>query len=397
MPIVLPPMAPTDDNGTGLRTWINVDTNALAHNYEQFRSLIAGNTRLCAVVKSNAYGHSIVDYALTLDRIGVDWFAVDSLVEGERLREQGVEKPILVLGYTLPDMFAKAAEQRISVTISSVENLKKAASASLDDARGDLRVHLKIDTGMHRQGVFESEIDEVIEILQSADNVKLEGLYTHFPNAKNPSEPQYTKTQLEIFERVREKVESAGFSPIKHTAASSSTIIFPESHYDMVRVGIGLYGLWPAEATKQYAKDRIPLRPILSWKTLISEVKTVPAGSRFGYGLTESVSRETRMAVLPIGYWHGYDRSLSSIGHVLIRGQRAKVLGTISMDITVVDVTGIDGVEQDDEVTLIGSDPSTSTGQAADEVSADELAGMTGTINYEIVTRINPLIKRFYI
>jgi len=242
---------------------------------------------------------------------------------------------------------------------------------------------------MHRQGVFENEIDEVIELLERAEHLELEGLYTHFPQAKNPSEPHYTKKQLATFERVRQKIIDAGFDPVCHTANTGATIIYPAAHYDLVRTGIGLYGLWPSEEVKQYAKDWLPLKPILTWKTMVSEVKTVPTGSQFGYGLTESVSRETRMAVLPIGYWHGFDRSLSSIGHVLIHGKRAKVLGTISMDIAVVDVTDIPDVAHGDEVTVIGKD-------GDDEVSADELAGMLGTINYEVVTRINPLIKRFY-
>lgn len=379
-------MEPREYNGNALRTWIDIDTNALEHNYSRIRSLLADGTRLGAVVKSNAYGHSIVDYAKAMESLGADWLLVDTLVEGIRLRESGVALPIMVLGYTLPDMYEKAVEYDISVTISSIEALRNAKKHT---ASSPLKVHLKLETGMHRQGIFEAEVGNAIELLRDGEYLQLEGLYTHFPNAKNPSDPTYTKKQLEIFERVRAKVTEAGFDPICHTANTGATIIYPEAHYDMVRVGIGLYGMWPAEPTKRYAEDTVPLTPILSWKTLVSEAKTVPAGSQFGYGLTESVSRETTMAVLPIGYWHGYDRSLSSIGHVLIRGQRAKVLGTISMDIVVVDVTDIEGVAQGDEVTLIGAD-------GDDEVTADELAGMIGTINYEIVTRINPLIKRFY-
>lgn len=388
-------MQPREHNGNALRTWVDIDIDALRHNYEQMRSCISEGTKLAAVVKSNAYGHSIVDYAKAVEQLGVDWLLVDSLVEGIRLRDEGIMLPITVLGYTLPDMYAKSAEYDIGVTISSIDALKNAAATDCGEV-GPLKVHLKIDTGMHRQGIFEDEVSDAIKLLNDADSVTLEGLYTHFPNAKNPSQPQYTQKQLEIFERVRKQITDAGFDPICHTANTGATIIYPQAHYDMVRVGVGLYGLWPAEPTKQYAEEQLPLRPILSWKTVVSEVKTVPAGSQFGYGLTESVDRETTMAVLPVGYWHGYDRSLSSVGHVLINGQRAKVLGTVSMDITVVDVTGIEGVGQGDGVTLIGSTSSPQAADGKDEISADELAGMIGTINYEIVTRINPLIKRFY-
>ncbi|MEX0672894.1 MAG: alanine racemase [Candidatus Paceibacterota bacterium] len=382
-------MQPREYNSNALRTWIDVDTKVLEHNYNLFREVLSKETTLCAVVKSNAYGHSLVDYAKQMEGFGVDWLAVDTLVEGLRLREEGITAPILVLGYTLPDMFTKAADNDISIMISGFESLGHALRYA---GKKPLKIHIKCDTGMHRQGFLEGQIKKAVRDIRKAENPKvvIEGVFTHFADAKNPSEPRRTQEQIEIFERVRQEFVDAGHSPIVHAAATSTTVIFPEAHYDMVRVGIGLYGLWPSVATKQYAQEWLPLQPVLSWKSVVSEVKAVPAGSQFGYGFTESVARDSKIAVIPIGYWHGYPRSLSSIGHMLIRGKRAKVLGTVSMDITVVDVTDIKGVKAGDEVMLIGKD-------GKDDITADELAGMTGTINYEIVTRINPLIKRFYV
>jgi len=382
-------MSDVQHNGNSLRTWIHIDKRSVQHNYKLFRTAVSSPTRICGVVKSNAYGHCLIDFATQLEELGIDWFAVDTLVEGIALRDSGITKPILVLGYTLPDMYGKAAYYDISITVSGHSALQHVLQYT---GPNRLKIHIKADTGMHRQGFFEHEFDELLHTLvqEESESMLIEGLYTHFSDAKNPSEPQRTHDQLVRFNRIRDKVQGQGYDPIVHASATSSTLLFPESHFDMVRIGIGLYGLWPSEQTKRFAQDHVPLQPVLSWKTIVSDIKHVPSGACFGYGLTESVARDSVVAIIPIGYWHGYDRSLSSIGQVLIRGSRAKVLGTVSMDIIVVDVTNIDNISSGDEVTLIGTDGN-------EEVTADELAGCVGTINYEIVTRINPLIKRLYI
>ncbi|TSC61046.1 MAG: alanine racemase, partial [Parcubacteria group bacterium Gr01-1014_107] len=214
--------------------------------------------------------------------------------------------------------------------------------------------------------------------------------FTHFAAAKNPSFPKYTFGQIELFKKWIEAFKKNGYKPIAHAAASSGTLIFPESHFDMVRIGISLYGLWPSPEVESFCKDKYQLKPILSWKTIISEVKTLKKGSKVGYDLTETLSRESKVAVCPLGYWHGFPRILSSIGSVLIRGKRARVLGRISMDMISVDVTGIVDAKVGDEVVVLGK-------QGKEEVSADDLAYLSGTSNYEVITRINPLIKRFYI
>ncbi|MBI5306692.1 alanine racemase [Candidatus Wolfebacteria bacterium] len=369
-----------------IRTWVEINRQNLKNNYKTFRNLISQKCFLMAVVKSNAYGHGLIDFSRSVEKLGVYWFGVDSVIEAENLRKAGVKKPILVLGYTLPDKINEAVKNNISLTIADFSALKNIDRRGV--LRDKLKIHLKIDTGMHRQGFFVSEIPAVIKILKSLPNVNLEGVYTHFSSAKNPAFPAATARQIEEFKKAVNLLESAGFKKIiKHAAATSGTINFPQSHFDMVRIGIGLYGYWPSKETKEAFKNKIKLKPILSWKTIVGQIKNLPKGSKIGYDLTEIVNRSSRMAILPIGYWHGFPRSLSSIGKVLINGKEAKILGRVSMDMICVDITDIKNAKIGDEAVLIGK-----SGKL--EISADDLAYLSDTVNYEIITRINPLIKR---
>lgn len=371
-----------------LRTWVEVSQKAVKNNYNTFRKLIGPKCLLLSVVKSNAYGHGLVEFARIVEKLGVDWLGVDSIVEGESLRKAGIKTPILVLGYTLPAKIKSAIDYGISLTVSDPSTL-----ASLKKIGGNkkIKIHLKIDTGMHRQGFLISDIPEVIKILKSCPSVALEGVYTHFSSAKNPAFPAVTLKQIEEFKKVVGLLEAAGFKGfIKHAAATAGAIIFPQSHFDMVRVGIGLYGIWPAQETRESFKNKIKLESVLSWKTVIGQTKELPRGSAVSYDLTEELSRRSKIAILPVGYWHGFPRTLSGIGRVLINGKEAKVLGRVTMDMIIVDVTAIKGVKTGDEVVLIGK-----SGKA--EISPDTLAHLTDGSSYEIVTRLNPLMKRFVI
>lgn len=372
-----------------LRTWIEINQHALKNNYEQFRNLIGPVCNLMAVVKSNAYGHGLIDFSKLAEKLGVDWFGVDSVVEAESLRKAGIKKPILVFGYTLQDKINDVLNNNISLTIADIETLKNLKNI---DKKGKLKIHLKIDTGMHRQGFFVSEIPEVIEIIKSMDSfLVVEGVYTHFASAKNPAFPATTFSQIEEFKKAIKLLEKSGFKKlIKHAAATASTIIFPQSHFDLVRVGIGFYGLWPSKETREAFRDKIELKPVLSWKTTLCQIKNLSKGDKVGYDLTEVLGRSSKVAVLPIGYWHGFPRSLSSIGRVLINGSQAKVIGRVSMDMVSVDITDIKKVKVGDEVVILGR-----SGELIQ--SADDLAYLSDTINYEIITRINPLIKRIVV
>lgn len=377
-------------NHKGLRTWIEIDRKAIRHNYKLFRSLIPKTTKLLSVVKSNAYGHSHIDFSKEVEALGVDYIAVDSIVEGLSLRKSGVRCPILVLGHTLHVRIKDAAVHDIRVAVSSITQLQQLKKETF---RRPLKIHIKVDTGLHRQGFTLSDISAVREFLKwnlKTKRVMVEGLFTHFAQGKDPMHPAYTKKQLEEFTEWVQEFHGLGVRPILHTAATGPTLVFPESHFDMVRIGIGLYGIWPDEETKKYLEKKYTLKPILSWRAVVSEVKQLPKGSKIGYDSTETLKQNSTVAVCPIGYWHGFPRALSSHGFVLINGKRAKVLGRVSMDMISVDVTGIKNVKVGSIATILGKD-------SKDELKAEDVADSMDASTYELLTRINPLIKRLYI
>lgn len=379
----------------GLRTWIEIDTKAIRANYRAFRKIIPKNVQMLGVVKSNAYGHNLTEFAHELEKLGIDMLAVDSLVEALALRKVKIKMPILVLGYTLPGMYAKAVGKNIHLTVSSMEGLRvflkstdKISRPRRESADSNIPIHIKVDTGMHRQGFLEPEIPEVLKFLAKG-NARVTGLYTHFATAKDRNDHTFTRMQIAVFERWRTAFADAGYSLITHASATGGILGFSQAHFDMVRVGAGLYGFWTArELARAFGKE-FSLKPVLSWKTIVSETKEIPFGVGIGYDLTHRVQRPSCIAVCPVGYWHGYPRALSNVAEVLVRGKRAQVLGRVSMDMIVIDVTNIPRVKAGDEVVLIGR-------SGKEEISASELAERSGTSAYEILTRLNPLIKRIY-
>lgn len=380
----------TTVNHKGLRTWIEIDRRAIKHNYKLFRSLIPKTTKLLSVVKSNAYGHSHIDFSKEAEALGVNYIAVDSIVEGLSLRKNGIRCPILVLGHTLHVRIKDAAVHDIRVAVSSITQLHQLKKEIF---RRPLKIHIKVDTGLHRQGFTLDDLTEVRKFLEwnkKTKRVVVEGLFTHFAQGKDPLHPLYTKKQLEEFNTWVKEFHMLGVHPILHSAATGPTLVFPESHFDMVRIGIGLYGIWPDEKTKKFLEKKYTLKPILSWKAVVSEVKKLPKGSKIGYDSTETLKRASTVAVCPIGYWHGFSRALSSHGFVLINGRRAKVLGRVSMDMISVDVTGIKNVKVGSIATIIGKD-------GKDELKAEDIADSMNASTYEFLTRLNPLIKRIYI
>lgn len=369
-----------------VRTWLEIDRTAMAKNYAVFRGMIKSETKLMAVVKSNAYGNELIGFSKVMDELGADTFGVDSITEGIALREVEITKPILVLGFTIPENVFIASGKDISITLSSFDAL-----SYLIKNKTPIKVHIKIDSGMHRQGFYPSDAEKLADMLLNAKNITVEGIYTHFANAKDPRFSKDTDKQAKEFEKAVAVFQKKGFTFLKHTCATSGTLLFPQYQHDMVRIGIGLHGLWPSKEVKKASESKIKLEPILSWKTVVSEVKTVKNGEGIGYDFSEILKRNTEVAICPIGYWHGYPRALSSTGYVLIHGRRARVLGRVAMDMIVVDIAGIKDVKIGDEVILIGKSKS-----GNEEVTADELAKLCKTSNYEMVTRINPKIQRIF-
>ncbi len=369
----------------GLRTWIELSRSAVAHNLRVFRRLLEPGCRIMAVAKSNAYGHGLYDLVPLLEEQGIDAVGVDSIVEAVTLRRKGVRKPILVMGYTLPSRFGDAARNGVAITVSSFESLRALASA--EDGR-KIRVHIKVDTGMHRQGFLPAQLPRVLRFLKSRPGrFAVEGIYTHFAAAKNPGGTVATRGQIAEFEAAAAAFAREGFRPVRHASATAGVLNFPEAHFDMARIGIGLTGYWPSAETRRAWEDRISLRPVLSWRTLVAETKLLPAGASLGYDLTERLSRDSKIGICPVGYWHGYPLALSGKGQVIVRGRKVRVLGRVSMDMLVIDLTDAGPAKAGDIVTLIGRD-------RGETIEADGAARLAGTTVYEFLTRLNPLLRK---
>lgn len=372
------------------KTWVEIDERALTSNITALRSLLNPGARFCAVLKANAYGHGLVEVARIAGRAGVDAFAVAGVEEALVLRGMFPSALIVVLGYTLRDRYEEALTANIHLTVydkDSVLALETVAARRACTAFA----HLKIESGMGRQGVLPEQLYEMLEVIGQSAHVSLAGLSTHFANADEAGDSRFATQQFTVFQQCVTAVQEAGFHPEwVHAANSAATILYPDTHGTLARVGAAMYGFWPSEATERVSRRHnlpLELQPVLTWKTRVAQVKSLAAGTPVGYGLTETLRKNSRVAVLPVGYWDGYDRGISSVADVLINGTRCKVVGRISMNMTVVDVSAVAQVEPEQEVILIGR-----SGRFV--VSADELAVRAETIPYEILTRINPLLPR---
>lgn len=371
------------------KTWVEISRSALQHNAAALKQAVGEKVKLMAVVKSNAYGHGTAETVKALASSPVDWFGVDSLREAEAVRAAGSRKPVLILGYTPLADLKRAVRQKFSLTAYNKETL--AALLKIGTSATPARVHLKIETGTSRQGILQGDAPAFAKMVRAGKRLEVEGLSTHYANIEDTTDPAYAMQQLSKFREMVGALAALGVKPAEmHTACSAAALLYPETHFTMIRAGIALYGLWPSKETRVSAAQsgrKVELRPALSWKTVIAQVKPLPEGTAVSYGLTERVSRDSKIAVIPVGYWDGFDRKLSLVGRVLVRGRRAKVLGRVCMNMCVVDVTDVPGVRLEDEVALIGR-------QGKETIAAEDLASAVGTINYEIVTRINPLAPR---
>lgn len=361
-------------------TWVETSLDNLSFNFQSVKSFVGENIKYMAVVKANAYGHGSVNCALRLEEEGIDCFGVALPEEGLELRKSGVKKPIICLGGFWTKQENMLLESNLIPVIYQLEsaNIFNAA-AKRKNIVAD--VHIKIDTGMGRIGVRFDEIEEFTENLKKFKNLNIEGLMTHFSVADNLLENEFTKLQIDKFNKAVQLFETKGFRLVyKDLANSPAAIAHKNSLGNMVRLGGVLYGL--ADDVLPAETDKPELRPVMSLHSRVAFIKNVPKGETLGYGRTFQTEKDSVIATVPIGYHDGYPRLLSNRGRVIINGKYAPVVGRISMDWTIIDVSDIDNVKVKDEVILIGK-------QGCLEVKAEELAEVCNTISYEITFKIS--------
>lgn len=361
------------------RTWIEISKSALLNNISQIKKQLRQNEKFMAVVKANAYGHGLLEVANIIQN-KVDYLAVFALEDAILLREEGYEKPLLVLSRIFPDQVDLAIKHDIEVTVSTfdiLQNLKK-----------NLKIHICLDTGMGRDGFVAADLKKLISIIKESQ-INICGIYAHFASADESKFDNYSKKQIE--ELLRWKGEFALNKidiPLIHHCASAGVIDQKSSsEFNLARLGISLYGLWPSSELKDRKGELVNLKPALSWKAKISEIKSMPKGSSISYGCTHVLERDSKIAILPIGYFDGISRVSSGLGQMILHGIKVPQIGRVTMNLVVLDVTDVKQAKIDDIVTIIGED-----GEV--EVTADDWAKWSKTINYEIVTRLNSSIIR---
>lgn len=371
----------------GHNNWAEISVKSIAHNMKKIREVTSPSAKIMALVKANAYGHGITEVAKIVLENGADALAVARVNEGVVLRRSGVEAPILILGYTPPAIFSALTAYQLTQTVFSyayAQSLQEFCSAK--GVR--VKVHLKLDTGMGRIGLLAQKEESLTEVLAIArlSRLELEGIYTHFASA-DAGDDAFVKQQYQHFLSFIQSLTKKGLEiPLRHCANSAAILRYPETHLDMVRPGIIIYGLCPS---LEMEKDCLGLQPAMCLKAMVTMVKQMPANSPIGYGCTYITPQPTLIATLAIGYGDGYPRSLSSRGEVLIQGQRAPVVGKICMDQCMVDIGHIPGVVPGDEAVLFGC-------QGTQKITIQEVADKIGTIHYELITMIADRVPRVY-
>lgn len=375
-----------------LLSWIELSKAALDHNIKSIIRL-AGKRKIAVSVKANAYGHGLPEMvALLKDRPEITYLSVHSLDEAILCRVLGWERRLMILGPVPMTDLEAVFEYDLEPVIFSRETLAKLGTLS-NQRQAMLRTHLKLETGTNRQGVTEKEFGPIATLYRKYKYLKKPyGASMHFANIEDTTNHAYAEAQLDRFGKMVRKLATLGIKPtIRHTACSAALVLFEKTRFELVRPGIALYGHWSSKET--YLSYRLAgganniFKPVLSWKTRVTQIKDVPADSFIGYGCTYRTTARTKLAILPIGFSDGYDRGLSNLAYVLIRGKRAPVRGRICMNLTMVDITDIPGVKLEEPVTLIGR-------QKREKITVEQLADWSGSISYETLARLAPHLPR---
>ncbi len=387
------------------QTRVVVDLGAVAHNIKVLKGLLAPGTGFMAVVKADAYGHGAVQIARTVLKNGADCLGVARISEAIELREAGIDATILLFGDLLPEQVPFLAAHDISITLGCLETSRTIAAAAMGQEK-PLKVHIKVDTGMGRLGILHDQfvrpdqsakpgnglalplqcIEEILAI-RDLKGIEIEGIYTHLANA-DARDKARTQRQISRFKQlVTELAENRLTPPMIHAANSAGVIDMPESHFNMVRPGIAMYGLWPSGQVDQ---TRISLKQAMSIRSKIIHLKNVSKGFKISYGSTHVTQISTRIATIPIGYADGYSRKLSSKGEMIVKGSKARITGRICMDFTMIDVGHISRALLGDEVIILGT-------QGKEKITATDIAKAIGTINYEVVASLTKRMPIHYI
>ncbi|MFH0774966.1 MAG: alanine racemase [bacterium] len=355
--------------------WVEINLSFLHHNFSQIKALVKP-AKVMAIVKADAYGHGATAVSNALAAAGADMLGVVSVYEGIQLRDAGINLPILILGSFTEKEAKEFVAYNLKATIFTRKHLSIFSSLS-----AEIGVHIKVDTGMGRLGVMVDEAEDFILASSRSKNIRIEGIFSHFASA-HQKDKTYAKEQFARLSSLCLSLKEKGVDPgLRHIANSSAILDLPETYLDMTRPGLLLYGLWPGDDIRK----TIEIKPALTFKTRVVAIKTLQKGWHISYGTTVA-EKKMNVAVLPVGYSHGYPRLLSKKGSVNIRGKRAPIVGVVCMDMTMIDVSGIPGASVGDEVVLFG-----------EGISCEEIANLTGTINYEITTRISPRVERVYV
>lgn len=367
--------------------WAEINLDAYRHNLQSIRNLIPASTQVMAVLKANAYGHGAIELAKVAIEEHCAYIGVVCLYEAQELRQAGITAPILVLNYLDEESLPTAVNLQLSITVMDRKIILALGSLAATSSQ-PIKVHLKVDTGMHRAGCSPEQAVEFATLIMNTPGLQLEGLFTHFATADDV-DLSFAQQQLAVFQTVLDTLAQSKIKPpIVHAANSAATIALPQSHFNMVRPGIAAYGLSPFSSNHpRYSSFYQQFKPVLQLKTKIIQIKDIAPGESVGYGQTFVATRKTKVAVIPIGYGDGFRRAPNSTSHVLVNGQLAPIIGRVSMDQTTIDVTDTTSANVNDEVIIIGH-------QKEITRTVDQIAEEWQTINYEVTTSLASRVSR---
>ncbi|MFC1656594.1 alanine racemase [Patescibacteria group bacterium] len=365
--------------------WLEINLENLKYNVNTLKSFLDPKVKFMAVVKSNAYGHGMVQIAKEASVAGADWFGVFTVEEALKLRKNRLQKPILVFGPVSEDDIRQAVAKNITLTVYNRENAKLISKIAIK-ARKACDIHIKVNTGMNRLGIDSEEAVDFVKYIKRLPKVNLDGIYSHFAAAGSTNRT-YTFKQLGTFQELIIKLDRLGLRPpVAHIANSAAALEIPSSHLDLVRCGIAIYGLFSNARLSTY----FDLKPVLEFKTQLIEFRKLSGGEKVSYDCTYTTPKPTLVGIVPVGYTHGYDFKFSNRGKMLLDGRRAPVIGRVCMEFTLLDITDIPDAKTGDEVIILGK-------QGNENITAGELAGYLDSINYETVTKIPESVKRIYV